>query len=155
MDILKLPGQQRMETLPNCFQTNLPWFRETLLDLIASSLCHQLPRYIVWQPNLQSVATDAFKQDWKHQFLFAFPPFSMIGRLLSKVQKDQTNMIIVLPAWQSQSWYPTLSKRTFKNSILLPNHPKVLVIPEWKIHPLIQNSSLRLVAWLVLGKVYL
>ena len=28
-----------------------------LLDLFASRLCHQLPQYIVWQPDPQSVAT--------------------------------------------------------------------------------------------------
>ena len=79
----------------------------------------------------------------------------MIPRVLRKVQKDQTNMIIVTSAWQSQSWYPILLKMTFKNPILLPNHPKALLIPEGKIHPLIQNSPLRLVACLVSGKIYL
>ena len=64
-------------------------------------------------------------------------------------------MIIVTHAWQSQSWYPILLKMTIKNPILIPNHPKVLLSPEGKTHPLIQNSSLRLVAWLVSGKVYL
>ena len=43
---------------------------------------------------------------------------------------------------------------TIKNPILLPNHPKVLLSPEEKIHPLIQNLPLRLVAWLKSGKVY-
>ena len=64
-------------------------------------------------------------------------------------------MIIVTPAWQSQSWYPILLKMTIKNLILLPNHPKVFLSPEGKIPPLIQNLSLRLVVWLVSGKVYL
>ena len=31
LGIPKLPGQQRMETLPNCFQTNLQSFRETII----------------------------------------------------------------------------------------------------------------------------
>ena len=44
---------------------------------------------------------------------------------------------------------------TMKNPILLPEHPKVLLSPKGKIHPLIQNLSLRLVAWLVSGKIYL
>ena len=77
----------------------------------------------------------------------------MIGRVLRKVKKDQTKMIIVQPTWQSQSWYPILLKMTIKNPILLPNHPKFLLSPG-EINPLIQNSSLRLVAWLS-GKVYL
>ena len=56
-----------------------------LLDLFASRLCHQLSRYIAWRPDPQNVATDAFQQDWKYQFLHAFLTFSMIGRVLRKV----------------------------------------------------------------------
>ena len=83
-----------------------------LLDLFASRLCHQLPQYIVWG----------------YQFLYAFSSFWMIGRVLRKVKKDQINMIIVTPAWQSQSWHPVLLKMI--NPVLLPNHPKVLLSRE-------------------------
>ena len=123
--------------------------------LFASRLCHQLPRYISWRPDPQSIATDALHQDWKNQFCYAFPPFSLIGRVLRKVQKDQTKLIIVTPAWQSQSWYPTLLKMAIADPFLLPKHQKILLNPEGKIHPLVQNSTLRLVAWLVPGKTYL
>ena len=149
LDFPKLPGQQRMETLPNCFQTNLNSFRKPLLDLFASKLCHQMPRYIVWRLNPQIVGKNGFHQDWKGQILYAFPSFSMIGKVLRKVQKDKTNMVLVTLAWQSQSWYSILSKMTIKNPILLPNQPNVLLRPESKIHPLIHNFSLRLVACLV------
>ena len=138
---------------PTVFKQICSHLGKPLLDLFASRLCHQLPRYTTWRPDPQSVATDAFQQDWKYQFLYAFPPFSMIGRVLRKVQKDQTNMIIVTPAWQSQSWYPILLKMTIKNPILIPNHPKVLLSPEGKTHSLIQNLSLRLVALLVSGSL--
>ena len=76
----------------------------------------------------------------------------MVERVLRKVQKDQINMIT--GAWQSQSWYLILLKMTIKNPILLPNYRKLLLSPAGKIHPLIQNSSLRLVAWLVSSKVF-
>ena len=44
-------------------------------------------------------------------------------------------MIIVTPAWQSQAWYRMLLKMFIKNPILLPIHPKSLVIAEGKINP--------------------
>ena len=74
---------------------------------------------------------------------------------INETKKTQTNTIIVTPVWQNQSWYPILLGMTIKNPILLPNHPKVLLSQERKIHPLIQNSSLRLVEWLVTGKIFL
>ena len=43
----------------------------------------------------------------------------------------------------------------YQKLISLTKSSKVLLSPEGKVHPLIQNSSLRLVAWLVSSKVYL
>ena len=140
---------------PMLFKIIYKKFGTPLVDLFASHLCHQLPRYMSWRPDPQSIATDALHQDWKNQFCYAFPPFSLIGRVLRKVQKDQTKLIIVTPAWQSQSWYPTLLKMAIADPFLLPKHQKILLNPEGKIHPLVQNSTLRLVAWLVSGKTYL
>ena len=130
----------------------LSHLEKTSLNLSAFRLCHQLPWYINWRPDPQSIAKGAAEQVWNYQFLYAFPPFSLIGRVLKKVKKDQTNMIIVTPAWQSQLWYPILLKMTIKNSILLRDYPNVLLRPEKKIHPLIQNVSLKLVARLVSAK---
>ena len=130
-------------------------FVTPLVDLFASCLCHQLPQYMSWRPDPQSIATYALHQDWKNQFCYPFPPFSLIGWVLRKVQKDQTKLIIVMPAWQTQSWYSTLLKMAISNAFLLPKHQKILLNPEGKIHSLVQNSTLRLVAWLVSGKTYL
>ena len=41
------------------------------------------------------------------------------------------------------------------DAFLLPKHQKILLNPEDKIHPLVQNSILWLVAWLVSRKTYL
>ena len=43
----------------------------------------------------------------------------------------------------------------YQKPIILPDHPKVLLSTEGQINPLIQNSSLRLLAWLASGKIYL
>ena len=43
----------------------------------------------------------------------------------------------------------------YQKLISLTKSSKVLLSPEGKVHPLIPNSSLRLVAWLVSSKVYL
>ena len=83
-----------------------------------------------------------------------FSSFSRMGKVLRKVRKNRTNMTIITLAWQTQSWYPILFEVTIKNLIFLPNYATVLLSPEGKINPLIQNSLLRLVARLVLGTMY-
>ena len=130
-------------------------FGTPLADLFASRLCHELPRYMPWRQDPQSISTDALHQDWKNQFCYAFPPFYLICRLLRKVQKDQIKLIIVTPAWQSQSWYPTLLKMAIADPFLLLKHQQILLNPGAKIHPLVQKSTVRLVAWLVSRKTYL
>ena len=152
LGISQFSGQQRMETCPMSFKIICKQFGTPLVDLFASRLCHQLPRYMSWRPDPQSIATDALHQDWKNQFCYAFLPFSLIGRVLRKVLKDQTKLIVT-PAWQRQSWYPTLLKMAIADPFLLPKHQKILLNSEGKIHPLVQNSTLRLVAWLVSGKL--
>ena len=51
------------------------------LDLFASRLCRKLRGNKTWQSDPPSVATNAFQQDWTYIILYAFPPFSMIGRV--------------------------------------------------------------------------
>ena len=140
-----------METLPIAIQNNL---QKILLDLFAFRLCHQLPQYMSWQPDLQSIATCALNQDCKNQFCYTFPSFSLIGRVLRKFQKDQSKLITVT-IWQSQFWYPTLLKKAIGDPFLLPKHQIILLNPEGRIHSLVRNSSLRLVTWLVSGKICL
>ena len=83
---------------PMSFKIICKKFETPLVDLFASGLCHQLARYMSWRPDPQSIATDALHQNWKNQFCYAFPPLSLIGRVLRKVQKDESKLIIVTPA---------------------------------------------------------
>ena len=71
------------------------------IDLFASRMSHQLPVYMAWKPDPGSQATNAMYQTWIKMFPYAFPPFSLIPRVLSKVRKEGTKMILVAPTWQS------------------------------------------------------
>jgi hypothetical protein len=39
---------------------------------------------------------------WNDNKMYAFPLFGMIGRRLSKILNEQTDIIIVTPVWQVQ-----------------------------------------------------
>ena len=104
-----------------------------------------------WKPDPMSVATDAFAQNWDKMFPYAFPPFCLVGRTLRKAQKHHIQMIIVTPVWITQPWYPLLLEMSVRDPLLLPNHKYLLKNLRENIHPLIENNSLRLAAWLVSG----
>ena len=46
------------------------------MDLFASRLSAQLPRYIAWKLDPCSQETDAMQQIWSNQYLYAFTPLS-------------------------------------------------------------------------------
>ena len=101
-------------------------------------------------PNCQAV--DAFQQRWDQYFPYAFPPFCLISKILRQLSRQSVpKMIIVTPLWPSQPWYPLLLSMSIQTPILLPKSLQLLTSPSGKIHPLIENSSLELVAWLVSG----
>ena len=50
---------------------------------------------------------------------YAFPSFSILGRVLAKVQQDGATGMLVTPFWSTQPWFPQLLE-------LLIDHPRLL-----------------------------
>ena len=67
------------------------------LDLFASCLNSQLKTYVSWHPEPESWAVDAFSLNWNTLKFYAFPPFSLLGRTLSKIRQDQEEGILIAP----------------------------------------------------------
>ena len=76
------------------------------VDLFASRLSTQLPRFFSWRPDPMAEATDAFNQQWGNLKGYANPPWCLIGRVLSQVKNQQAQVILVAPVWKGQPWYP-------------------------------------------------
>ena len=123
------------------------------VDLFASRISHQISRYFSWKADPDCLAVDAFRQDWGQTFPYAFPPFCLITRVLRQVQKQSVQrMILITPLWPSQPWYPMAMAMSIQSPLLIPSFQELLSGPAGQTHPLLQNSSLDLVAWLVSGK---
>ena len=57
------------------------------IDLFASYLNRQ---YVSWQPDPYSFAVDAFSISWsEYTNVYAFPPFSLVGPVLTKLRQDK------------------------------------------------------------------
>ena len=122
------------------------------IDLFASRLSNQLPQYMSLKQDPFSLATDAMQQDWSHKYMYAFPPFNMVGQVLKKTQDDQCQLLIITPIWVTQPWYPLLLQMSIEHPVLIPNKRGLLKNPQGEHHPLILNASLTLGAWLVSGR---
>ncbi|XP_065064076.1 uncharacterized protein LOC135690441 [Rhopilema esculentum] len=75
------------------------------VDLFASRLNKQFDKFVSFKPEPEAFAIDAFTLDWSTYKFYAFPPFSLITRMLKKIQIDQAEGIRVLPNWPTQPWY--------------------------------------------------
>ena len=115
------------------------------MDLFASGLLVQLPRSIAQKPELYSQGADAMQQIWSSLYLYAFPPFPGIKKVLRKIAQDQVKrMLIVAPSWQSQVWYQTLLRMSIEKPLLLPHYLHLLLNHQGQIHPLLTIKTLRL-----------
>lgn len=123
------------------------------IDLFASRINKQMPKYVSYRPDPQAISVDAFTLTWRVLMFYAFPPFSLIGNVLSKIKKDKARGVCVLPNWPTQPWYakalsmlekPPIHLHASKHLLKLPSHPN-------EIHPLFKKLSL--MVCLLSGKI--
>lgn len=112
-------------------------FGKPEIDLFASRLNTQLDRYVSWNADPGAEAFDAFSQTWNKYYFYAFPPFSLIGRCLSKIEQEQAEGIIIVPKWPTQTWFPRLLNLLTEEPVSLPNCKNLLTQPSTgDLHPL-------------------
>ncbi|XP_070554658.1 uncharacterized protein [Ptychodera flava] len=121
------------------------------VDLFASRINHQLEKYISWRPDPGAMATDALQISWGHMKGYAFPPFTLIARCLSKIRKEQSTIVMITPTWHTQPWFPLIMEMSIDFPILLPTFKGLLISPLQQVHPLLETGSLQLAAWRVSG----
>ena len=127
--------------LNSCFR-HLPTAPQ--VDLFASRINRQIDCFVSSNPDPEAYAVDAFTLDWGAYDFYAFPRFSLVSRLLNKIELGGAEGICVLPHWPTQPWYPKARQmmqtapiilKPSKNHLKLPTQPEVL-------HPL--HSKLQL-----------
>lgn len=123
------------------------------IDLFASRLNTQLPRFFSYRPDPEAEVINAFCVLWTNIKFYCFPPFSCVGKVLQKIIFDQATGILIVPNWPNQFWYTTMQKILIKppffiepkaNHLYLPNQPDTE-------HPFFRN--IELLACLVSGRV--
>jgi hypothetical protein len=119
-----------------------------LVDWFASHDNHQLPRYFSWQADPSAEGVDAFSFCLGNEPGFIFPPFTLIPRILRKVNEDRASVILLHPDWPGALWAPDLH-RMIVHQEFLPQSADLLWYPHQPglRHPM---KDLKLVAsWLV------
>ena len=71
------------------------------IDLFASRLNTELPVFVSYRPDPDAKIIDAFSIKWTESF-YAFPPFSIIGRVIQKITLEESTGILIVPFWPTQ-----------------------------------------------------
>lgn len=80
------------------------------IDLFASRVNNKLDKYMSRFPDSLATGVDAFKYKWS-EFMFIFPPFILINRILAKILRDKPlKVMLIVPNWPTAVWYPKLMK---------------------------------------------
>ena len=70
---------------PKLFDCIVTLWGTVSVDLFVSRLNrYQLKPFASWRPDPEAMAIDAFSLDWREQYFYAFPPFSLINRVLKR-----------------------------------------------------------------------
>ena len=138
----RLQPETELELDDRVFRKIVNIFGQPEIDLFASRANAKCRRYVSWRKDPGSVAIDAFTMEWKSFRFYAFPPFSVILKVLRKIEFEGSKGIVVVPYWEAQPWFPLfLSLLDTEPIIFQPN--KSLIRSSYReTHPLWHRLSL-------------
>ena len=108
------------------------------IDLFASRINCQITPYVSYRADPAAFAINAFHMSWQDYLFYAFPPFSLITRVLQKIQEEKATGLLLVPKWPTQPWWPKLMQMLIQLPIRLPTDRDTLFLPSnpQETHPL-------------------
>lgn len=130
------------ELAPYAFQQIIFSFGMPAFDLFASNQNNKCPRYASWKLDPNSEIVDAFTFSWENINFYAFPPFSIISKVLHKIKSDKAEGVVVVPYWPTQPWYPVWTNLLKSKALYFKPNKDLLISPFREAHPLHKDLTL-------------
>ena len=146
LSITHIPGKINTESDfgSRHFNSNLKWtlpqstydsithhyraYGPVITDLFASRLNFKVVPYVSYGPDPYCCHVDCFTMTWKSPYVFyAYPPFSVIPKVLQKIQQDMCQVLVVFPFWPTQLWFPTLMNLLVSDIVVVPRDPPIFL----------------------------
>ena len=133
------------------FEETCEKFGKPSIDLFASRTNHKCQKYCSWERDPDAFAINALTIPWKNEFWYAFPPFSLLPRILKKIKDENSTGILIISLWTVQPWFPEFQNLLVSDMITWKPSKKLLFSPCRSVeHPL--STSLSLAAGIVSGR---
>lgn len=121
------------------------------LDLFATAENRRLPLFCSRFYHPEAWRTDAYSFKWDGLYLYAFPPLSQIRKVLSTLQTSNAEMLLVVPFWPNQPWFPLLLELLVEEPLKFPETAQLLdKTGPRRRHT--QTHQLHLSAWRISGE---
>ena len=72
---------------------------------------------------------DAFLVPWSDKLIYAFPPFSIIHKVLQKLRQDEATGLLLVPYWPTKPWFTQLMASLIATPVTFSLEPDMLFIP--------------------------
>ena len=104
------------------------------IDLFATSENRRCSIYFSPIRDPLSAGTDAFLQPWDGLQAYAFPPWSVLPRVLAKLRVSVgTELTLIAPYWPQRPWFPELLRLAIAPPLTLPSRPDLLFLPRSRL----------------------
>ena len=157
---ISLPGKENVDAdgESRTFNDNTEWsINESIfhsivetygmpsIDLFASRINKNVPRYVSWRPDPEAQFVEAFSCSWSQEQFYAFPACSLVLRCLKKIEMEKGEGIIIVPVWPTQPWYPKLMSLLVDMPRLLPVTRGTLFLPGKPSQPHAVEGKLKVI----------
>jgi hypothetical protein len=116
------------------------------VDLFANRLNTQLPRYMSPCEDENAEGVDALLCSWPDTVCYAFPPTTILARVITKIQQERPRrLLLVAPWWPTKSWFPFLQMAAVQVTVI-PEKLISLEQPHFE-HKMMSPELLCLALW--------
>ena len=91
------------------------------VDMFATCENFKLPTYVSPLPDVRAWRTDALSFSWINLWMYMYPPVPLLQEVLEHISLVPCEVILIAPAWPSQTWYTRLLE-------LCTDHPRRLPV---------------------------
>ena len=95
------------------------WFTPHV-DLFATHLNHKLPLYVSPIPDLRAWDIDALNIDWTNLTAYAYPPTTLLHKVIQKIKQCHCLIIVIAPGWPGMPWFRDLVQLSTEIPLQLP-----------------------------------
>jgi hypothetical protein len=139
---------------PQIAQTIFSRLYLPVVDLFATFRNKQLPVFCSRIRDNRALCIDALSMDWNGLTAYAFPPISLIHRVIQKITSEDCDVILIAPFWPKHIWFRPMVNLLTGPPLILPDIPELLRLPGGRTVDLGQDSALgvlKLTAWPLSG----